>query len=145
MPPRPYIKFSRRSGKGAEKLLGELELAIMRVVWGRDSVTVRDVWEVLSKKRDLAYTTVMTVMNRLTEKGLLLVEKRGKTGHYHAALTRAEFEAQTVGEVVQSLLDDFGGELAISQFVKQLAEADPEQLARLAELARQAQEVSDES
>ncbi len=145
MPANLYSKITRRPGKGAEKLLGELELEIMRVVWRHESVTVREVSAALSQKRVLAYTTVMTVMNRLAEKGLLLAEKRGKTGHYHAALTRAEFEAQTVGEVVQSLLDDFGGELAISQFVKQLAEADPEQLARLAELARQAQEVSDES
>jgi predicted transcriptional regulator len=144
MAPKLYSKLIRRSGKGAEKLLGELELAIMRVVWSRESVTVREVLTVLNKKRALAYTTVMTVMGRLAEKGLLTAEKQGKMHTYRAALTREAFEAQSAGQVVQSLLDDFGGEVALSQFVKQLSETDPAQLARLAELARQAQKESNE-
>lgn len=144
MPPKRYSKVTQRPGKGAEKLLGELELAIMRVVWRQASVTVRDVVDALSKKRALAYTTVMTVMGRLADKSLLITEKRGKTYEYRAAQTQAEFESHTVGEVVQSLIADFGGDLAISQFVKQLAEADPHQLARLAELARSAQDEGDE-
>lgn len=144
MPPKLYSKLTQRAGKGAEKLLGELELAIMRVAWGRESITVREVLAVLNKKRALAYTTVMTVMGRLAEKGLLTAEKRGKAHTYRAALTRKAFEAQSAGQVVQSLLDDFGGEIALSQFVKQLSETDPAQLARLAELARQAQEESNE-
>jgi len=145
MPANLYSKITRRPGKGAEKLLGELELAIMRVAWSRDSVTVRGVLDALRKKRSLAYTTVMTVMSRLAEKGLLIAEKRGKTHHYRAAGTREEFEAQAAGQVVQSLIGDFGGEIAISQFVKQLSEADPDQLARLAELARLARDEKDES
>ncbi len=46
--------------------LGELEEAIMEIVWQRDAeVTVREVWEALQPTRSLAYTTVMTVMSRL--------------------------------------------------------------------------------
>ena len=144
MPANLYSKITRRPGKGAEKLLGELELAIMRVAWSRASVTVREVLDALRKKRPLAYTTVMTVMSRLAEKGLLIAEKRGKTHHYRATGTREEFEALAAGQVVQSLIGDFGGEIAISQFVKQLSEADPDQLARLAEMARRAQDEKDE-
>lgn len=142
MPLQASSKISPRSGKGAEKFLGELELAIMRIAWSRKTVTVREVLDVLKKKRPLAYTTVMTVMGRLADKGLLLAEKKAKTYHYRAAHTQAQFEAQMAGRVVQSLLDDFGGETAISQFVKQLTETDPERLARLAELARLAQDES---
>ncbi len=144
MPARPYNKIAHRSGKGATKLLGELELAIMRVAWSRKSATVRDVVAVLNKKRPLAYTTVMTVMGRLAEKGLLIAEKSGKTYLYRAAQTRAEFEAQSAGQVVHSLITDFGGEVALSQFVKELAATDPDQLARLTDLAQQAQEANDE-
>ncbi len=139
------FKNARRSGKGVERLLGDLELAIMRVAWSRESVTVRDVLEALARKRPLAYTTVMTVMGRLADKGLLRAEKRGKTYLYRATRTREEFEAQTAGEMVHSLIGDFGGEIAISQFVKHLSETDPEQLARLAEMARRAQVSPDES
>ena len=135
---------TNHSAKIAERLLGDLELAIMRVAWTRESVSVRDVWEVLRKQRPLAYTTVMTVMGRLAQKGLLAVERTGKTYRYRAAQTSEEFEAQAARKVVQSLIEDFGDELAIRQFVQQLSEASPAQLAQLAELARQAQEEEDE-
>jgi len=140
MADRRYIQLTEYPGKGAEKLLGELELEVMRIIWARRTVTVRDVLAVVTVTRPLAYTTVMTIMNRLVEKALLSVEKAGKTHRYHAAQTREEFEAQTVGQVVQSLIDDFGGELAISQFVEKLSAVDPNQLARLTELVRLAQE-----
>ena len=135
-----YRQLTSRAGRGAEKLLGELELDVMRIVWGRGSMTVRDMLEALTETRPLAYTTVMTVMSRLADKGLLMVNKQGKTYHYYPAYSREEFEAQAVSRVVQSLITDFGGEVAISQFVEQLSAADPEQLARLAALAQQAQE-----
>lgn len=140
-----YTRLTDRSGKGAEKLLGELELAVMHVIWERGIVTVRDVLEALVETRPLAYTTVMTVMSRLADKGLLIVNKQGKTYHYRPAYSREAFEAQAVGQVVQSLITDFGGEIAISQFVEQLLATDPEQLARLAELAEAAQGERDEA
>lgn len=144
MPVRPYSRLNRRPGKGAVKLLGELELAIMRVAWSRETVTVRDVLAALNKKRSLAYTTVMTVMSRLAEKGLLTTEKQGKTYLYRAAHTQEEFEAQVAGQVAHSLISDFG-EVAVSQFVKELSATNPDQLARLAKLARLAQEAKDEA
>ncbi|MGQ0601884.1 MAG: BlaI/MecI/CopY family transcriptional regulator [Anaerolineales bacterium] len=134
-----YSKLTRRTGKGAKKLLGELELEIMRVAWRRESVTVRDVLAALEKKRSLAYTTVMTLMGRLEQKGLLVSEKDGKSYRYRAAHTREEFEAQAAGQVVRSLIHDFGGEIALAQFIQQLSEVDPTQLARLEALARAAQ------
>lgn len=130
---------------GLDKLLGELELAIMRIAWGRKSVTVREVHTQLTKKRSLAYTTVMTVMSRLAEKGLLVAEKNARSYKYQAALTQSEFGAHKARQVARSLIEDFGGEVALSQFVKELSATSPEQLARLAELARLAQEAENES
>lgn len=144
MPTNPYSKMTRRPGKGAEKLLGELELAVMRVAWSRDAVTVREVLDALRKKRPLAYTTVMTVMSRLAEKGLLVAEKQGKSYLYRAAQSREAFEAQAAARVVHSLIQDFGGELALRQFVKELAETNPEELARLADLARRVEQEQHE-
>ncbi|MCI0395751.1 MAG: BlaI/MecI/CopY family transcriptional regulator [Chloroflexi bacterium] len=145
MPARRYSRLTGRSGKGVEKILGELELAVMGVAWEHESVTVRDVLNVLSGIRPLAYTTVMTIMGRLAEKGLLVADKQGKTYRYRAALTREALEAQAVGRVVESLLADFGGEIAVNQFVEKLSTVNPEQLERLAELARLAQEGQDET
>ena len=47
------------------------ELAIMKIVWRLERATVRDVYEALRAERDIAYTTVMTMMNTLEEKGYL--------------------------------------------------------------------------
>lgn len=125
-----HTRLTDRSGKGAEKLLGELELAGDACHLGAGAITVRDVLEKLIETRPLAYTTVMTVMSRLADKGLLVADKQGKTYHYRPAYSREEFEVQAASQVVQSLITDFGGEIAISQFVEQLSAANPEQLAR---------------
>jgi BlaI family penicillinase repressor len=53
------------------RVLGMQELQIMTVVWDRGRVTVRDVYEALRERRQVAYTTVMTMMNILDEKGFL--------------------------------------------------------------------------
>ncbi len=135
-----YTQLTNRPGQGVEKLLGELELEVMRVVWAQEAVTVRAVLEALAEKRPLAYTTVMTIMSRLAEKGLLAIEKQGKIYHYRATQTLEDFKAQAVGRVVQSLITDFGGAIAVNQFVEQLSAVDPDQLQRLAEMVRLAQE-----
>lgn len=140
-----YHRFTRRSGTGAAKVLGELELAVMEVVWAQQPVTVRDVLETLNEERELAYTTVMTVMSRLAEKGLLVANKEGRAYRYRPALTAEELEEQAVGRVVQSLVNDFGSDIAVSQFVETLSAVDPDQLARLAELARLAQEEQNDT
>lgn len=145
MDARKVTQQGNRSGQGVEKLLGELELEVMRVIWTRKTVTVRDVLGTLAARRPLAYTTVMTIMGRLAEKGLLAVDKRGKTHSYRAVYTQEEFEAQAVGKAVDSLLADFGSELAIHQFVERLSAADPDQLRRLAKIAQRAQEGQDEA
>lgn len=143
MDTRKYTQLNNHPGQGAEKLLGELELEVMRIIWERKQVMVRDVLEALTTKRPLAYTTVMTIMSRLAEKGLLAVDRRDKTHLYRTVYTQEEFEAQAVGKVVDSLLANFGSELTIHQFVERLSAADPDQLQRLAEVAHQVQEDQD--
>ncbi|MDQ3216300.1 MAG: BlaI/MecI/CopY family transcriptional regulator, partial [Actinomycetota bacterium] len=60
-----------RKNQPLAAVLGPLEAEVMEVVWDRPEVTVRDVYAVLSDRRHIAYTTVMTTMGRLAEKGLL--------------------------------------------------------------------------
>ncbi len=52
-------------------ILGDQELQIMKIVWERGSVTVRDVYQSMLERRQVAYTTVMTMMNILEQKGYL--------------------------------------------------------------------------
>lgn len=126
------------SEEGLEKFFGELELAIMEIVWEQATVTVRDVLTTLrAQGRDLAYTTVMTIMGRLVKKGWLATDKEGRAYRYQAVRSRAEARAESVGSVLRVLLQDFG-ELTLSQFVKEVDRVDHAHLARLVELAQEA-------
>ena len=115
---------------GEQKYLGELQAQIMEVAWSRPSVTVREAVDLLGAGRDLAYTTVMTVMSRLADQGLLSRERVGKTYLYRSACSRDEFRAGIAGTIVKDLIVDFG-DLALSQFVDALERADPARLERL--------------
>jgi len=85
----------------AMNTLGELERAVMEQVWaaadeGRVRVSVREVHEALATTRAAAYTTVMTVMGRLTDKGLLTQERGGRAYLYRAAGSRQQLTAASM-------------------------------------------------
>jgi predicted transcriptional regulator len=77
------------------------ELAIMKVVWRRDEATVREVYEVLREIRPIAYTTVMTMMRILQEKGYLTKVAEEKAHVYRPARPRQE----VLGGMVREFLD----------------------------------------
>lgn len=112
--------------------LGALEMRILRAVWGRGSATVRDVLADIAPDHPVAYTTVMTVMSRLAEKGLLRRRRQGKAYYYSPALTQEELAAAVSQRLLNSLVAEFG-ELAIAQFAAQLERIDQERLRRLRE------------
>lgn len=74
--------------------LGELERAVMDVLWDRGTpASVREVAEAL-RARELAYTTVMTVLDRLAGKGMVDRERAGRAWSYRPAATRESYIAQ---------------------------------------------------
>jgi predicted transcriptional regulator len=130
-----------RPGKpGLEKMLGSLECEIMEVVWQQDcEVCVRDVLEALTKNRDLAYTTIMTIMGRLVSKNLLVRRKVGNAFFFKPALTREEFTGQMVGGMIDDLLADFS-DTAVSHFVRRASEKDRDVLEKLERALSEARE-----
>ena len=87
-------------------VLTEQELEIMKVVWARDSATVRDVYETLRERRQIAYTTVMTMMRILERKGHLKVSRADRAFLYRPARPRQ----RVLGEMVREFVDRvFGG------------------------------------
>jgi len=130
---RSYRQLARRPGQGIEKLLGELETDIMEVLWAQQgTVTVRDVLVRINAERSppVAYTTVMTVMARLAEKGLLTRTLIGHTHEYQVVQSRDEFLRRASQQIVAELVADFG-DLAIASFVEAIERIDPKRLRRL--------------
>jgi predicted transcriptional regulator len=79
--------------------LGDLEDAVMTRVWEWNRpVTVREVLEDLRQDRTIAYTTVMTVMDNLHQKGWLRREAEGRAYRYEAVSTRAAYSAALMNE-----------------------------------------------
>jgi predicted transcriptional regulator len=82
------------------------ELEIMKLVWARKSATVRDVYEEMRRRRRVAYTTVMTMMNVLERKGHLKKRAEGRSFLYQPTRPKRE----VVGAMVREFLDRvFGG------------------------------------
>src|SRR3712207_6671310 len=118
--------------KGLRKILGDLEADVMEAIWARGQATVRDVHERLAAAdRELAYTTVMTAMARLADKGLLEKRRDGAAYVYIPAASKEEFTRRTVGAVLSELLDDFTAP-AMSQFVDLVGEQDDAAIEALA-------------
>lgn len=91
-------------------VLGPLEHSIMRIVWAHDRpITVRYVYKILSADHDLAYTTIMTTMTRLADKGVLICApgtQKGRGGAaylYRSAVSRHELLLLAVEQVLASL------------------------------------------
>ena len=109
-----------------ESFLGPLEARVLETIWSTEKrpLTVREVYQSLGKDSKLAYTTIMTTMNRLFEKDLLDREvKSGKGGLYYVywpKLEKEAFERSAVQGVLGSLIDKFG-EMVTDCFVEQVS------------------------
>lgn len=111
--------------------LGSLESAIMEVLWTRGSATVREVVDELHRHRRLAYTTVMTVMNRLTADGYLRrTAGPSNSFRYHPQQDRDAFAAACSRKNIHALVDRYG-DVALVQFLQTLDTLPPEKLQRL--------------
>ncbi|WP_439659472.1 BlaI/MecI/CopY family transcriptional regulator [Lentzea sp. HUAS TT2] len=96
--------------------LGELESTVMDVLWrGDGDRTVRDVLEELSQERELAYTTVMTVLDNLHRKGWVERTKVSRAFHYRAVMSRAQAEARALRAVLDAADDPEGVLLHFAQ------------------------------
>ncbi|WP_405060508.1 BlaI/MecI/CopY family transcriptional regulator [Kribbella sp. NBC_01505] len=123
------------SEEKAPRPLGDLERIVMEQLWAApDALTVRKVYEQVSTTRDLAYTTVMTVLDRLQKKNLTERERDGKAWRYKAAAPREEMAA----DLMRDALDRAGDRReALVRFVDQVSDEEAallrEALAKLEE------------
>ena len=119
------------SREGLGQVLGDLELEVMEALWGAGESCVRDLLERLD--REVAYTSVITVANRLAGKGLLARRKDGKTYFYEPRLTREEL----VDLATRRILDrvrDIAAPATVVNLMDEMIEEDPEALEALEKL-----------
>ncbi len=90
-----------------EKVFTEVELQLMNAIWDLGECTVKDVQEALPKDRELAYTSVATMMKILEQKGALKSEKKDRAHTYNPLVTRAEYERISLEHLKTNV---FGGD-----------------------------------
>jgi len=135
---RPFLFWGFKSSQEIlENSLGALERDVMELIWSRGEINVRETCQLLTTP--VAYTTVMTTLDRLFKKGLLARRMVGRAFVYRAAATREELEGAVAAELVQSLLQrDAGAPLPIlSSLVDAVSDRDRALLDELERLIRE--------
>ncbi len=107
--------------------ISNLEANIMKVVWEKGKATVREVHEAMlrqeiAKKQNgfIPYTTVMSTMNTLAEKGLPKQDKRAKTYTYSPAVTKTELAKSIIQSVAETILQGTPQLGKVNQFIQKL-------------------------
>lgn len=113
--------------------LGPLEQGLLDALWLRGTATVRELLQ--DGYQDLAYTTVMTTLDRLYKKNLLTREAEGRAFRYAPRVTREELHREVAGEAFRQLLDASpAASLPLSYLVEILTERDAQLLDNLREV-----------
>lgn len=130
------IQSFRIHEEGLARLFGELEAKVMDAVWAlqEQDPTVQDVCDYLGPGHN--YKTIMTVLNRLVDKGALTRQRRSRAFVYLPKQSREAFIGRVSRAILGGLVRDFGS-LAVAQFVETLDEVDPSQLEELERLVRE--------
>lgn len=119
--------------------LGQLQLAIMQAIWERGEATVAEVHKALQQARDLAPTTVATMLVKMEKKGVVSHRKEGRKFVYRATVTENQVSRSMVGELMDNL---FGGN--VTKMVSHLISEHDVDQKELARLKRILEENSDE-
>jgi len=121
--------------KPRKNVLTDQELEIMKIVWRRGSATVRDVYEELLKQRKVAYTTVMTMMGILEQKGRLKKSEDARAFVYSPVESQGKVVGSMVQEFVKRVFNGSAKPLLV-HLVENL-DVDRDQLDEISELLRE--------
>ena len=109
--------------EGLNQVLGALEKDIMGVLWNRGESSVKEILDAFSSDRDISYSTVITVTNRMAKKGLLKKRKVGKAYFYKPTYDREQFYEFISKKVVEGV-SEFSFQSAMVHFVDYMAQVD---------------------
>jgi predicted transcriptional regulator len=103
--------------------LTDAELRLMEVIWDKGSASVGEVVDAMPRRTPLAYSTVLTTLRILEEKGYLRHVKAGRAFIYHPAVGRDEARDTAVGHLVRRFFGGSHGQLALNLVEKKRIEA----------------------
>ncbi|HAT1883587.1 BlaI/MecI/CopY family transcriptional regulator [Legionella pneumophila] len=96
---------AKKNSSVHDRLLTEVELGLMNIIWSLDKVTIKEVVSHLPKERPLAYTTVATVLKVLEQKGFLECQKNSYAHVFMPMVTKSEYESTCIDHMVANVFD----------------------------------------
>ena len=128
--PSQIIAHFKPSKKGLNQVLGELEQELLNYLWEHGETTGKEIFEGVARTRHNAYPTVLTVLNRMVKKGLVLKQKREGLYYFAPIFTREEFTQLACKEAVRGALE-ISRANTIAAIVDLLADTDPSTIDQL--------------
>lgn len=124
-----------RGAKPLRKELTAVELEMMNVIWSIGPCSVAQVQERLRPQRELAYTSISTIVRILEQKGYVTSERVGRGHVYHAAVSKERYQALSLKRIVRNVFDDTP--LLLVQRLLASEALTPEDLTQIERLLRQ--------
>lgn len=142
MPQNVPIQSFKLAEEGLTHIFGELEAKLMEAVWALERASVQDVIDYLGT--NLNYKTTMTVLNRMTTKGILERHKLSRAYIYTATSSKEDLLAGVFDRMVRGMFDDDFRKIALAQLVETAESIDPDLLNDISRLIEQRkQDVQD--
>jgi predicted transcriptional regulator len=124
------IKNFKYDEVGLHRFFGPLEAKIMELLWDQNELSIKDVQQRLEKEKPINFNTVMTVMKRLMEKGILEKRLQGRLSIFRPIQSKEEFIEEQSKKLTENLLDEFGG-VVINHMLDSMKEVDQDLLNQL--------------
>lgn len=124
------INKFKMNENGLNRFFGPLEAKIMDILWNNEEMSIKDVQKALEKEKCINFNTVMTVMNRLVDKGILQKRSEGRSSVYKPVLSRVDFLNAQSKEMTHELMDEFGN-VVVSHMLDALENVDEDLVAKL--------------
>lgn len=128
------IKRINVDEQGLNRFFGPLEAKIMDILWSSNPLSIREVQSIITQETSITINAVMTVMNRLVEKGHLTKATvgtgRARVAKFTPLQTKEQFLSEQMKIVSQGLLQEYGS-LVVNHMIDALDDVDPEVISRL--------------
>ncbi|CAM3820785.1 BlaI/MecI/CopY family transcriptional regulator [Marinicrinis lubricantis] len=128
------IKKINMAEEGLNRFFGPLEARIMDILWTSGDLSIKEVQVILSQESSISVNAVMTVMNRLMDKGHLTKAVvgggRNRVSKFSPIQSKEQFLMEQTKALTQSLVQEYGG-LVVNHMVDALDDVDPELIKRL--------------
>lgn len=120
-----------------EKQPTSSELEILNVLWEKESATVREVFEIISTTKSVTYTTILKLMQIMTEKGLVERDEQGKAHIYRAAIAQNETQKGLVSDLLETVFR--GSAMQLVQHLLENKNTSPEEMKEIRQMIEKAE------